>query len=195
MNGSISVSMQMLDRENSVAIFRVLDNNKSVHIRIDFASETVEKIGWDQVGNGYTEMLPETDADTEPSVPHTSQWELAGQWLGALTSPHKMRLFAKASISKFIEGPVSLPVLDHRHQCCHGVNLAGEKVSEPCTAKYATDSGVFCKTCGCPEYSMADISVNHHKPPKSKLAFPALECPMNKFSTVSGRRREARNAY
>lgn len=120
-------------------------------------------------------------------------WENAGRWLRAATSPHHRRKFLAAMRSKRLDGPVSLTVLEFRHQCCHGTTIAGERVSDPCPARYESRRGVFCTDCECPEYSKADISVDPGAPDRSKLAYPNLECPRKRYAAMRGIRYNDEN--
>ena len=120
-------------------------------------------------------------------------WSKAGWWASAITNPSKVKSFLKATSSRALQGPVSLAVLDHRHQCCHGKTLDGENVSAPCRARVSEGDGFFCKSCGCGEWKLADLTV----PPTEeqgrfscKLAFPDLTCPLGKWTAMKGIRAE-----
>ncbi len=161
------ISLTSWDDETQTAIVEVASTTKRAAVEISLAG-----------GVDVSEDIPQQDPIRPETERKLSMWRKAGQ-------------FTRAIGSKAIEGAVALPVLDFRHQCCHGSNLAGERVSEPCTARYSTDAGVFCKSCGCGEWKLANLEVDPAKPGKSKLSYPALECPRGKFSAVRGQRVKA----
>lgn len=112
-------------------------------------------------------------------------WSRAGQWASLVSDPSKVKSFLKAGASKVLEGPVSLAVLDHRHQCCHGRTLSGIQVSEPCEARMESEGKHYCKSCGCGEWKLAELDVASETS-HSKLSFPNLACPLKRWSAVKG---------
>lgn len=118
-----------------------------------------------------------------------SMWVNAAKWSEAVKDPSKIISFLKAVKSKAFEGPVSLPVLSHRHQCCFGKTIKGEHVSDPCPAMFEAEGHHYCKSCGCGEWKLARLDVPPELWTSSKLAFPDLTCPLGKWSAVKGGNR------
>ncbi len=113
------------------------------------------------------------DDAPKPAKP-ASQWEKAGS-------------FIKTILSGMVEGMLPLHVIGHRWQCCTGLTLAGLRVSEPCPNYHESDDGhLYCKGCGCGEWKLARldgaIAGNMRT---SKLAWPALECPLKRFTPLT----------
>ncbi len=175
-----SISLQSFGDDTQQGALLVKSDQRSKQIEFDLSD-----------GDAVSEHIPgrTNENSSRKKKSSLSRWKNAGKWLKAAASPHDARKFLKAVKSKTLEGPVRLKVLEFRHQCCHGVTINGEYVSEPCPARYEAESGgVFCNSCGCAEWKFADISVDPARPTRSKLAYPDLECPRNRFSPVRGER-------
>lgn len=95
-------------------------------------------------------------------------------------------LDARRSLKK--RGPVPLHVLNFRHIQCHGTTIEGERVQEPCRHRYESNRGVFCKSCSCPEWKTANLTVERSEIKRTKrkryfkLEYPALACPVQRWS-------------
>ena len=128
----------------------------------------------------FKKAIQEHNKETEKKTEQKkkSMWSKAGSFLAAVKS-------------KAFEGAVSLAVLDHRHQCCHGTTLAGMRVNTPCTARFEHEGHAYCKSCGCGEWKLARLDAPADNPTESKLAFPDLTCPLNRFGPMPGARKES----
>lgn len=103
-----------------------------------------------------------------------SQWERAGS-------------FIKTIVSGITDGMLPDYIIGHRWQCCSGITLDGLKVSEPCANFHRADDGhSYCKGCGCGEWKLARLDGALFGNMKtSKLAWPALECPLKRFTPIT----------
>lgn len=185
------VSLSAFDRGSLIVSTRISINGESAVVDVDFKNHTVVNTGWGE-GNKFADALKRKEMGGQSSTsapPRTSIWELAGQFARAMTDPDQVGSYLRAVGSRRWLGPVSLPVLDHRHQCCHGTTLTGVRVSEPCRHRHETDRGVFCKECGCVEWQAADIRVVAGRENESKLACPDVECPKERWAAMVNEHR------
>ena len=133
-----------------------------------------------------TVPAPEPEDDGSDHEPEVSQWEAAGTFIGKAIS------LGKAVASKAIEGPVSGAKLDFRVQCCFGETMGGERINEPCPEMVTKGGNNYCRSCGCGTKGKL-ARLNPQIPGEwntSKLAYPYLNCPLNRFGPVNGSRRD-----
>lgn len=146
---------------------------------------------------------PPEQPKQRPAKDAPDQWREAGSFLAALLQPGNAMKFAAALWSKLTEGPATDQAINFRASCCFGLTLDGERITDQCPALHQHDKGYFCRACGCPDWKLADLMPQNKQPigrgahgepiwdwTTSKLAYPALSCPLRKFSPVRGRRKE-----
>lgn len=109
----------------------------------------------------------------------------SGESSSIKTLTKKAWTLAKALKSLATEGPVPLPVLQHRQTACTGrqwIDSDQTVVSDPCPAfKPEGESDGFCKACGCPEWSASKMS--------KKWKMPDAPCPRGHYSKANGIRK------
>lgn len=87
--------------------------------------------------------------------------------------------FVKAHAALTLEGKVIDAVAGYRLTVCSGL-VDGVRVTAACP-KYEAKSD-HCKACGCPDWKVAEM--------KRKVWYPYPICPLKRFSTARGRRRQ-----
>ncbi|NOG54946.1 MAG: hypothetical protein HND57_11585 [Planctomycetes bacterium] len=137
---------------------------------------------------------PNPQAGGEQQQPE-NQWETASKWVdGWSGGVGKAVSLARAVGSKMIEGPAPLHVINFRHSCCYGTTIHGLPVNDkPCRGSdlKAEDGHDYCGSCGCGRRRLAQLDPRKKTGgagdwTTSKLAYPALVCPLAKFGAVKG---------
>jgi len=183
----ISVTLEHLDRESSVAVFRASAEDKSARVRVDFINREVSAIDWGD-GNGFVAYAGESvSAAIQPPKPKPKS-----VWLAATEFIDKVGSFGAAVASKAIQGPVTGAAMDFRRQCCFGVGSDGVRVSNPCSALITKGRNSYCKSCGCGTMNpLARLNPRREGDwDTSKLAYPDLPCPKDKFSPITVRQTD-----
>lgn len=105
----------------------------------------------------------------------------------------RMRAFSRAARSLITEGPAPEEVIAARLVICTGRTPGGEEVAPPCPSLAVTPTGRYCGACGCWRWRLARLDPDDPADlTTSKLAFPALRCPRDRFFEAAGRRASGR---
>lgn len=71
--------------------------------------------------------------------------------------------YAKAEVSRVVQGPVSLDVVGQRKEACNGCEGVDKRA----------ESEWYCDRCGCPKWDRSRLQV--------KWEMPAATCPLGKW--------------
>lgn len=111
--------------------------------------------------------------------PTRSIWQLAADWLGN-------------EAARLVEGDAPDETIRYRLTVCTGFDEHGKPVGARCPkCVRGKDGADYCGSCGCAEWKRARLTPEGGDLSTSKLAFPALVCPLGRFKAVRGRRKAA----
>ncbi len=115
---------------------------------------------------------------------------LHDKWAIVKNTWEKAESFLKSVSSKITKPEIDEKTFSLRVLSCHGVDLNGNKIAEPCKARGYTSQGQYhyCNLCGCGARELARLSSigSSENDPKFtngeylKLHYPYLECPLEK---------------
>jgi hypothetical protein len=71
--------------------------------------------------------------------------------------------YAKAEVSRVVQGPVSLDVVGQRKEACDGCEGVDKR----------SEGEWYCNKCGCPKWGRSQLQV--------KWEMPAATCPLGKW--------------
>ena len=86
-----------------------------------------------------------------------------------LQSVTKLRSFLRAVWSFIVLGDAPLATYLERIETCMGE----PSIVKPCDQLRATDTGLFCGACGCPQSPLSDV--------RTKARMLDIKCPLDKW--------------
>lgn len=90
--------------------------------------------------------------------------------------------FIEANKTLIIQGRVNKDIAEYRLSVCTGISIKNKPLSQPCQ-HYSGDSKVRgdgkCAACGCKTWKISEMRI--------KVFYP-MGCPIERFSTMPGRR-------